>query len=431
MSDLIFYLLPILLILIPGVMHVRSKQKASAIHHAVLKEAQEAGLTEPPSLHPAIDRSVCVGCGTCARACPENALGVIAGKGILVNASHCIGHGACAPACPVGAIKLVFGTAKRGMDIPQVNPDFETNIPGIFIAGELGGMGLIRNAIRQGTQAIRTIASRPRAASDFDVVIIGAGPAGIAASLAAKEAGLKYVTIEQEDSLGGTTYHYPRNKLVMTAPMNLPLIGEIKVREISKEELMAIWIDVLDKAKPDVRFSERMEEILPADDHFTVRTNKASYTTRNILLAIGRRGTPRKLGAKGEEHPKVVYRLIEAEQYRNKHILVVGGGDSALEAALDISNEPGTTVTLSYRGKAFDRVKPKNRTRLAEAITAGRIEQILESTVDEIRPDTVILKQGGIQLERRNDGIIVCAGGELPTPMLKKIGIQVDTRHGE
>lgn len=431
MSDLIFYLVPVLLILIPGVLHVRAKQKDSEVHHAVLKEAQESGLTEPPSLHPVVDLSICMGSGACARACPENALGVIKGKGVLINPSHCIGHGACAPACPVGAIKLVFGTAKRGMDIPQVNPEFETNVPGIFIAGELGGMGLIRNAIRQGTQAIRTIVTRPRNQADYDVLIVGAGPAGIAASLAAKEAGLKYVTVEQEDSLGGTTYHYPRNKLVMTAPMNLPLVGEIKVREISKEELMEIWTGVLDKATPNIRFSERMEQITPEAERFTVRTNKATYSTASILLALGRRGTPRKLGAKGEEHPKVVYRLIEADQYRGKHILVVGGGDSALEAALDISNEPGTTVTLSYRGKAFDRVKPKNRTRLAEAIAAGRIEQILESTVEEIHPESVTLKLGETRIERRNEGIIVCAGGELPTPMLKKIGIQVDTRHGE
>ncbi|MBS1129238.1 MAG: 4Fe-4S dicluster protein [Proteobacteria bacterium] len=431
MSDLIFYLVPVLLILIPGVLHVRAKQKDSEVHHAVLKEAQDSGLTEPPSLHPVVDLSICMGSGACARACPEKALGVIKGKGVLINPSHCIGHGACAPACPVGAIKLVFGTAKRGMDIPQVNPEFETNVPGIFIAGELGGMGLIRNAIRQGTQAIRTIVTRPRNQADYDVLIVGAGPAGIAASLAAKEAGLKYITVEQEDSLGGTTYHYPRNKLVMTAPMNLPLIGEIKVREISKEELMEIWTGVLDKATPNIRFSERMEQITPEAERFSVRTNKATYSTASILLAMGRRGTPRKLGARGEEHPKVVYRLIESEQYRGKHILVVGGGDSALEAALDISNEPGTTVTLSYRGKAFDRVKPKNRTRLAEAIADGRIEQILESTVEEIHPESVTLKLGETTIERRNEGIIVCAGGELPTPMLKKIGIQVDTRHGE
>lgn len=430
-SDLLYYLLPALLILIPAAFHLRAKKKVSAAHDAVLKEAQEAGLTEPPSLHPVVDLSICMGSGACVRACPEKALGVIKGKGVLINPTHCIGHGACAPACPVGAIKLVFGTEKRGMDIPQVDPDFQTNIPGIFIAGELGGMGLIRNAIRQGTHAVKTITNRPRGKADYDLIIVGAGPAGIASSLAAKEAGLNYLTIEQEDSLGGTTYHYPRNKLVMTAPMNLPLIGEIKVREISKEELMEIWQGILDKATPNIQFSERMEEITPIDGVFSVRTNKASYTTANVLLAIGRRGTPRKLGAKGEEQPKVVYRLIEAEQYQGKHVLVVGGGDSALEAALDIANEPGTHVTLSYRGKAFDRVKPKNRARLAAAIAENKIEQLLESTVREIGADRIVLKHGDDTLERPNDSVIVCAGGELPTPMLKKMGVQVNTRYGE
>jgi len=430
MNDLIYYLVPVLVVVIATHVHLRASRKHSQISASLLNENIEAGLTEPPSLHPVVDLSICMGSGACARLCPEKALGVINGKGVLINPSHCIGHGACAPACPVGAIKLVFGTAKRGIDIPQISPDFQTNIPGIFIAGELGGMGLIRNAIKQGTQAVRTIAARPRGTNDFDLIVIGAGPAGISASLAAKEAGLKYLTVEQEDSLGGTTYHYPRNKLVMTAPMQLPLIGEIKVREISKEELMEVWISVLDRAKPNIQFSERMEEITPTSDGFVVRTNKGSYATTNILLAIGRRGTPRKLGATGEEQPKVVYRLIEPEQYKNKHVLVVGGGDSALEAALDISNEPGTHVILSYRGKAFDRVKPKNRTRLAEAIEQKRIEQLLESTVKEIGANIVTLKRGEEILERTNDAVIVCAGGELPTPMLKKMGIQVNTRFG-
>ncbi|MGE5471736.1 MAG: NAD(P)-binding domain-containing protein [Bacteroidota bacterium] len=431
MRELIYYAVPALLILVPAIFHLRSKAQASAKHHAILKEAQESGLTEPPSLHPVLDLSICMGSGACARVCPEKALGIIKGKGVLINPSHCIGHGACAAACPVGAIKLVFGTARRGVDIPLVNSDFETNVPGIFIAGELGGMGLIRNAIRQGVEAVRSITARPRGKAELDLLIVGAGPAGIAASLAAKEAGLNYLAIEQEDSLGGTTYHYPRNKLVMTAPMRLPLIGEIKVREVSKEELMTIWGSVLDQAQPNIRFSERMEEITPLGEHFSIRSNKSTYTAASILLAIGRRGTPRKLGAKGEEQSKVVYRLIEAEQYRDKKVLVVGGGDSALEAALDISNQPGTRVTLSYRGKAFDRVKPKNRTRLAEAISTGRIEQLLESTVEEISSHGVVLKKNDGLLEQANDAVIVCAGGELPSPMLKKIGIRVDTHYGE
>ncbi len=430
MSDWFYYLVPALFALVAVQLHLRWVRARTRRHLEILKEAQAAGLTEPATLHPVVDLSVCMGSGACARACPEKALGVINGKGVLINPSHCIGHGACAPACPVGAIKLVFGTAKRGVEIPAVNPEFETNVPGIFIAGELGGMGLIRNAIRQGTQAIATIARRPRGKADYDVVIVGAGPAGIASALAAKEANLKYVVVEQEDSLGGTTYHYPRNKLVMTVPMKLPTIGEIKVREVSKEQLMEIWQGVLDKATPNIRFSERMEEIVREESGFTVRTNRGSYRTASILLAIGRRGTPRKLGVAGEELPKVVYRLADPAQYAGRHVLVVGGGDSALEAALDVADQPGTTVTLSYRGKAFDRVKPRNRSRLDAAVGDGRIRLILESTVRDISEGGVALKTGDGSLELDNDAIIVCAGGELPTPMLKKLGIQVDAHYG-
>ena len=430
MFDSVYYRVPGILILITLSGHLTTRARRSRAHAEALREAREAGLTEPPSLHPVVDLSVCMGSGACVRACPEKALGVIDGKGVLVNPTHCIGHGACAPACPVGAIKLVFGTERRGVEIPTVDPHFETNVKGIFIAGELGGMGLIRNAIRQGTQAVASIAKRPRGNAELDVLIVGAGPAGIAGSLAAKQAGLTYLTIEQEDSLGGTTYHYPRNKLVMTAPMNLPIVGEIKVREVSKEELMDIWKKVLETAAPEIRFGERMEEITPDGDAFVVRTNRASYRAASVLLAIGRRGTPRKLGAAGENQSKVVYRLIEPSQYSGSKVLVVGGGDSALEAALDLAAEPGTTVTLSYRGKAFDRVKPKNRERLEQAVAQSRIRLELETTVGEIGIERVTLRKADADIVLPNDRVLVCAGGELPTPMLKKIGIEVEAHYG-
>jgi thioredoxin reductase/Pyruvate/2-oxoacid:ferredoxin oxidoreductase delta subunit len=430
MTDLVYYVFPIVLVAIATRLHLAAARKGTREAAAALQEAVEAGLTEPPSLHPVIDETICMGSGACARLCPEHAIGIINGKGVLINAAHCIGHGACAPACPVGAIKLVFGTAKRGMEIPEVNTEFETNVPGIFIAGELGGMGLIRKAVEQGRQAIGAIAKRPRGKADLDLLIVGAGPAGISASLFAQEQKLRYLTIEQEDSLGGTTYHYPRRKLVMTAPMTLPIVGEIKVREVSKEDLMEIWKKVLITAKPEIHFSEQMLNIEREGDAFVVTTSKASYRAAHILLAIGRRGTPRKLGSRGENQSKVVYRLIEAEQYVGTHVLVVGGGDSALEAALDVADQPGTTVTLSYRGNAFNRVKPKNRDRVAAAIEAERLTVRLDSTVEEILEKEVVLKTADAILKIPNDAVIVCAGGELPTPFLKKIGIKVEARYG-
>jgi thioredoxin reductase (NADPH) len=429
MSGNTYYLIYLVPLLLLALIYSRKRRASEEAAYATLDTAVESNMIEPPTLHPDFILSKCFGSGACVKACPENAIGIINGKGTLINPAHCIGHGACEPACPTKAVKLVFGTEKRGVEIPKVNPNFETNVPGLFIAGELGGMGLIRNAVTQGVRAIEYIAKRPKG-PELDVVIIGAGPAGMAASLAAKKLGLKYVIVEQEDSMGGTTYHYPRNKIVMTAPMDLPLIGKIKVREISKESLMELWQGVIAKGQLSIQYNERMEEIKPQGAGFAVKTSKASYVAGSVLLAIGRRGTPRKLGSPGEDQAKVVYRLIEAEQYRGKHVVVVGGGDSALEAALDVSAEPGTTVTLSYRGEAFNRVKIKNRNRLDEAVAGKRLSLALQTQIANIGTDRITLRKGKEEVEIRNDAVIVCAGGDLPTPFLKKLGVQVEAHYG-
>ncbi len=429
-DQLIIYVLYVLPLVVVMFFYLRRHSRRNKVHKDTWRETVASGLTEPATLHPVFDPNLCIGSGGCYKACPEKAIGIIHGKGILISPAHCIGHGACATSCPVSAIKLVFGTETRGVDIPQLKPNFETNVPGIFIAGELGGMGLIRKAVAQGSQAMEAISKRGRAKTPHDVVIIGAGPAGIAATLAAKHHGLRCVTLEQENTFGGTTLHYPRGKIVMTAPMNLPIIGKIKLKEISKEALMELWEDVVDKARIKINFGERMERIERQGDAFSVVTNRANYLTRSVLLSIGRRGTPRKLDVPGEELEKVMYRLIDPEQYRGKHVLVVGGGDAALEAAVSISKEPGTTVTLSYRSNAFSRVKPKNRQLTEEARNSGHLSVLLESTVIEIKPGGVLLDQKGKAIVLPNDAIIVCAGGILPTPLLKEIGIVIETRHG-
>jgi len=429
MTYLLLFGLPFLFVMLA---YLRRQRNISRRNKERLQSTIEAGLTEPPSLHPVIDPATCIGCGACVPVCPEHALGLVNGKAQLIDPTHCIGHGACAAACPVKGIHLVFGTEKRGMDIPHVTPEFETNVPGIFIAGELGGMGLIRKTTMQGIQAIEVISKRKKGKAKYDVIIIGAGPAGIAATLAAKEKKLNYVTVEQEDALGGTVYHYPRNKLTMTAPVKLPIIGTIKMYEIRKEELLRIWSRVTKEADIKINFFERMEKIQPTENGFTVQTSKSTYETSHVLLCIGRRGTPRKLDVPGENQHKVVYRLIDAEQYRNMHVLVVGGGDSALEAAVSISEEPGTTVTLSYRSEAFGRVKEKNRINLEAAEKNGRLTVLLKSNVKEIQEQAVLIEKADKQITSLpNDAVIICAGGILPTPLLKEIGVLVETHHGD
>jgi thioredoxin reductase (NADPH) len=427
----IIYAVPIGLIwALYVVWHWRAETRSRATKAA----AEEAGLVEPASLHPVIDPAKCLACGACVSACPEGGIiGMINGKAELVEPTHCIGHGACREACPYDAITLVFGTEKRGVDIPHVSPDFETNVPGIFVAGELGGMGLIRNAVTQGSQAIEAVRKRSvsRPPGGYDLVIVGAGPAGFAASLAATKYKLRFLTIEQE-SFGGTVAHFPRGKVVMTAPATLPLGFKLKFRTVSKEKLLQVWNDIYRKTglKGKIRYGEEVKSIVRRGDSFEVRTTGNSYLTASVLLAIGRRGTPRKLNVEGEEQSKVVYRMIDPEQYRRQHVLVVGGGDSALEAATSIAQQPGATVILSHRGESFSRAKVKNRELVDACQRSGRLKVLFVSKVNQIGRDEVEIEQKGRRMRVRNDAVIVCAGGVMPTAFLKSIGIEVETKYG-
>ncbi|HEM47362.1 MAG TPA: 4Fe-4S dicluster domain-containing protein, partial [Alphaproteobacteria bacterium] len=365
---------------------------------ALLAESREAGLTEPASLHPLIDPARCLGCATCVSACPEEeVLGLVGGKAVLVQPASCIGHGACKEACPQDAIRLVLGTERRGVEVPITTPEFETTVPGLFVAGELGGMGLIRNAIAQGTQAVDAVARRGRRATTkeaFDLVVVGAGPAGIAASLRAREIGLRTATLEQ-DSLGGTVAHYPRGKIVMTAPVDLPGYGRVALHETSKEKLLDLWLDVIDRTGLRIETSERVTAIRRDGEGFRVETERRSFAAASVLLCLGRRGTPRTLDIPGEEREKVVYRLVAPEQYVGRRMLVVGGGDSALEAAIALAEAGAGSVVLCYRGAAFSRAKKKNRERLASLSDAGRIDVWMESSPVRIEASSVLIETPG------------------------------------
>uniref|UniRef100_UPI00321708CE NAD(P)-binding domain-containing protein n=1 Tax=uncultured Draconibacterium sp. TaxID=1573823 RepID=UPI00321708CE len=422
-----------LLLLVVFWIYIRKQRKESKEVDEKIKVAKEEGLFEPVSLHPVVDVNSCIKSGACILACPEHdILGIRNGKATVINASRCVGHGACFHACPTQAISLFMGTEKRGVDLPHVNQNFETNVPGIFIAGEMGGMGLIKNAVEQGKQAVANLGKRikPNHQSEYDLVVIGAGPAGISASLQARKMRLKTITLEQ-DTLGGTVYTFPRQKIVMTSPMDLPLHGKVKLYETNKKELLDLWTEVLGKNEIEIREKKKVEEVTTENGGFIVRTKTGeTFYTQKVLLAIGRRGTPRKLGIPGESSEKVAYRLLEPELIHNKKILVVGGGDSAIESALLLMNE--NEVTLSYRKDTFSRLKPKNNEKFKEAIAKNKISSVLNSNLISIEKNDITLKlntAGDLKLE--NDLVYIFAGGELPTAFLKKAGIAISTKFGE
>ncbi|MBK7232179.1 MAG: NAD(P)-binding domain-containing protein [Saprospiraceae bacterium] len=398
-----------------------------------ITKAIEFGIHEPISLHPVIDLDTCIGSAACIKACPEqDVLGLKDGKATLINATHCVGHGACFHACPVEAISLRIGTEKRGVDLPHVSQTYETNVKGVYIAGELGGMGLIKNSVEQGKQAMQNITASIKSnhSNQYDVIIIGAGPAGISASLQAKKDGLKCITLEQ-DSLGGTVFNFPRAKVVMTAPMDLPLYGKVKLVRTNKSELLDIWVDVISKHDIPIQENTKVEQITAIPGGFEIMDKKGNaLTSHSVLIAIGRRGSPRKLGVPGEQLEKVAYRLLEPELIKGKQILVVGGGDSAIESALLLAEN--NQVQLSYRGEKFGRLKPENSSNILKAATENRIKLLMQSNVLEILENKVIIKNSDSEerLEMANDLVYIFAGGELPTDFLQKTGIQITKRFG-
>lgn len=388
----------------------------------------------PPTLHPVIDAEVCIGSGACVRACPEDrALVIVNNRAHLAHASGCVGHGECLRACPVNAITLVFGSERRGVDLPEVDQRFESSQKGLYIAGELGGMGLIATAVRQGVKATEAIArSLEKIPVDDSVVpllVVGAGPAGIAAMLTAHRRGIRARWIEKETSLGGAVRSYPRGKVVMTTPVELPLYGRVHLRRTSKRALIELWDDVL--ARGDIRpeYGVSLSGVTTEGDVMVATTSAGTIRAHRVLLATGRRGRPRHLGVGGEELAHVSHHVADPADHVGERILVVGGGDVAVEAALALAEQPKTRVTLCHRGPDFDRTKPANLELLAEAERAG-LRVLRSAQVENIANGSATIQTPSGEVIIEVDRVFVLIGLDLPLELLTATGIRVQRHHG-
>jgi thioredoxin reductase (NADPH) len=413
-------------IILPYVIQFRRKRRDDIRR---MEEAAQYGIDKPLGQYPFIDNSRCIGCGSCVAACPEgDVLGVVFGKAMIINGLRCVGHGYCEQACPVMAIEVGLGSVKEREDIPQLNEWMETNISGLYIAGELSGLSLIRNAIQHGRNVIEHIAAQrnvPQAAQAglYDVIIVGFGPAGLSATLSCIDKGLSYLILDQQEP-GGTLRQYPSRKLVMTQDMEIPLYGKLKGGEYSKEQLLEIWQEALNKYSVRIRMNERVTGLNKTGEIFSVSTVTGVYHAAKVVLALGRRGTPRKLNIPGEDLAKVMYQLSDAQSYHHAHILVVGGGDSAIEAAIGLARQKGNKVIISYRKDQFFRIKKKNEERINELIHKRQIRILFDSTVREISARTAVVQQNDKNIEFENDYVFIFAGGDPPFKMLQEMGIQ-------
>ncbi|HJT88998.1 MAG TPA: NAD(P)-binding domain-containing protein [Bryobacteraceae bacterium] len=420
------------------------------VHRAAVKSAEQGEAGETGKPRPVINATLCIGCGTCVDSCPETGtLALMNGKAILAHPERCVGHAKCVEVCPTSALSLAFGSTLQTLRAPLVKESFETNVPGIYIAGELSGMGLIKTAINEGRLAVDNIRRKLEAAGEWappvvghgafpeispaggdaneapvDVLIVGAGPAGLSASLAALQNGLRYLTLEQGE-VASTIRNYPRHKFLMAEPVEMPLYGSLYVGDGTKESLLSVWETILANTGVQVKTQECVQSILREGAVLKVTTARSEYRAKNVILALGKRGTPRRLGIPGEELAKVAYRLIEADSYADKDILIVGGGDSAIEASLALSKASRNRVTLSYRGEQFDRARDRNKRMLQEAEQQGRVRILRKSQVMKILANTVQLAVSGQEIILPNHYVFVLIGGESPDGFLRKIGIQI------
>jgi thioredoxin reductase len=396
---------------------------------------------------PVIDGARCLGCHACVDACPFDVLSVERHVAVVARPDECCGVGSCEAACPNGSLRLA-ADGEPLPDRPHVDVRLESvDRPGIFVAGDLTGVPLIRSAITQGARAVDAVAeSLPRAARTagrarrvganderVDLAVVGAGPAGLSAALRAEELGLACAVFEQS-TVAATVRGFPRGKIVHDPPLELPLEGALWLRESTKEEIVAQWTRIVRAHRLDVRERHRVSGVTGDSGDFAVavETPDGTRTVRaaRVLFAIGRRGSPRNLDATVAEGAatRVAHALSDARALAGKRVLVVGLGDSALEAVVALARQPGTTVTVSYRGAGFARGRAKNVDEVRRLAAAGRIRIVFESTVEHVDERWAVLRTPGRGEGREKvpvDAVLALLGGEPSRALLEAAGLRV------
>lgn len=381
---------------------------------------------------PQVDATSCLGCYACVDACPYDVLEVRRYVAVVARPDDCCGLTLCEQRCPNGS--LVVREGEPIEDRPRVSETLESeDVPGLYLAGDLTGLPLIRNAINQGAHAARAAArSLPRGERDselVDLAIVGAGPAGISAALEAKAQGLTAACVEQ-GSVAESIRSFPRGKLVFDQPLGMPIAGELWLEESSKEELLAKWLRIVRRERLRILEGVRVTAIEKRDRAFVVHGSSADgpreLVARRVVLATGRRGSPRKLDVPVAEDARasVAYSLADARSFAGQRVLVVGLGDTAMETAIALSHQPDTQITISYRGTGFRRGKARNIQELQRLIERGRVRILFQTNVLRIARGHVELSGPGGPQAVQCDAVLVMIGSIPPWDFLESVGVR-------
>lgn len=393
----------------------------------VKRREQAAGIdveTVLPLLH-SINDDRCIGCEACIDVCPTEVLDLVNHKVAVSRFSDCVQCEQCANSCPTQALVMYReGTTPRMLTVPELDENFQTGVPGQYLIGEVAGKPLVKNAANLGRAVIEHIrrelgAEGPRA-DTLDVVIVGSGPSGLSAGLTCARYGLRCVILEKEHVISSTVSRYPKGKHFMAEPHDTQNVSFLPVFDASKEELVAAWQKVVEGVKLPIKLGEAVESVKRGDDAvFTVKTTVATYRARRVVLATGLRGKPRLLVVPGANLEKVQSLLDDPAEFAGRDVLVVGGGDSAVEGAIALA-QVGATVTLSYRGDGFKRCKQGNQKKLAEMTAARELTVLLESNVAEFTADAVAIKlKDGSLTTIPNQHAFVLIGADTPVAWLE------------